>query len=260
MRRVRSTGLDPHVMIATMRAMTSLNRLDTESLNGLLSVLSRAAGCHSSDIDAAELEAELLGLIHAIGLADDGTEHGQAWLEIAHDKPSHAELAKACEQAATTDNPLSADALHDDLRPALNAKIRRAWSGPWRRQRRNAEPSLRAAEWELLDDDARREIREMLLALGRHHRSFVRRGRVQKIGLDTALAGLAELFLRYSGSQLGTHQVPYSVNSQFIQFAVLALKPVGAHFEISPQALSRRWERCVRHMRMADDDDPEASG
>jgi hypothetical protein len=86
--------------------------------------------------------------------------------------------------------------------------------------------------------------------LARYHHSFVRRGRQQKDDLDTILEELAEWFLRWTGQNRKTiDDVPYSINSRFITFVVEALEPIGMYFEVSAKALSRRWERRVRHAR-----------
>lgn len=227
--------------------MNELHAHSPEALGAMATLLRRASGGQAIDVEA--LQEELLSLVYAIGLAYDGSEDEEVWLELAAEEPSHAALAEGFSQAIDADNPLASAVLRLDLRPELSGRIRKRWLTRRTSERRNAEPTLRHIEWEFLNEAEREEIREMLRDLAEYHRSFVRRGRVQKTELDTALLGLAEIFLQYSGLPLAEHQIPYSINSRFIRFAVLALEPAGQYFEVSPQALSRRWERCVKHMR-----------
>lgn len=90
----------------------------------------------------------------------------------------------------------------------------------------------------------------MLNGLARYERQYIRRGRRQKSLLDDALRLIAEAYLRAIGDT-STHiwDVSYAKESLFIQFAHQALSPAGQHFEVSTQALARRWSRIVKRER-----------
>jgi hypothetical protein len=225
------------------------------TLDEIQTLLERAGG---RQIDAAALEEDLLAVVHAIGLAHDGSDEGKLWLGLAADDPSHAEMAEGFARAADAENPVDPAVLGKNLRAGLSARIRSRWKARWGREHRNLEPSLSSIDWDFLNDAERGEIRGMLRDLAAYHRSFVRRGRVQKDKLDTALHELARIYLDNTGLQNAEQELPYSIKSRFIRFCVLALEPVGQYFEVSPQALSRRWERLVNAMRGAlPDEAPE---
>lgn len=66
------------------------------------------------------------------------------------------------------------------------------------------------------------------------HRAQVRRGRPRKTDMETLLMGLADIPIDHTGDLGAGRELANSVNSQF---AVAALKPVGADFEVSRSAL-----------------------
>lgn len=206
-------------------------------------------------IDRASLDAELTALIAWTGLAVEDTDDARAWDELSSEEVSAAEQATILERAARADNPLDLAILDRAVIPAVSAKLRNRWLIRWRREGRAEEPSIRTIRWDQLDESERSEIRRMLKELAAFYRSTIRRGRPEKSDLDATLHALAELYLIQTGSSHGCDRIPYSINSRFIQFAVLALSPFRAQFEVSEQALSRRWERFVNRERDARPDD-----
>jgi hypothetical protein len=240
------------------RSPTTLPAYDPDRLDRILALLSRA-GDDSPDIALAwlrdrrdELERDLLSLIHATGLAHDGSEAGAIWHEAVSDAPSHQQLAAAFTAMARAARPLDPGICKSELRSGLSALIHTRWAPRWKRERRNAEPSLRTLDWGMLSIAERQEIRAMARHLAQYHDGFVRRGRQQKGNLDAVLTGLADLFLRYSGSSIDRYEVAYARESQFIKFAVLALEPAAVQqmsHEVTDYALSRRWERLVVNSR-----------
>ena len=241
------------------RLPTTLPAYDPGRLDQILQLLGRA-GDDPPDVALArlrglrdELERDLLSLIHAAGLAHDGSEASLIWHELESDAPSHQQLAAGFTAMAKAANPLDPSVCKPELRPGLNALIRTRWAPRWKRERRNAEPSLRTLDWGALSAAEKEEIRAMARHLARvSSAAFVRRGRQQKGDLDAALTGLADIFLRYSGSSIDRYEVPYARESQFIKFAVLALKPAAMSQMFRGQRLARcprRWERLVLNAR-----------
>jgi hypothetical protein len=88
------------------------------------------------------------------------------------------------------------------------------------------------------------EVRALARHLARYHTGLVRRGRAKQGALDTALSGLAEIYVSHTGLQKHPHELPHAEASLFIDFCATALAlglvPVSSR---TPQALSRRWKR-----------------
>lgn len=222
------------------------------------------ADTNGSDPDMDEVASRLIDIVHGLGLAHDGSALSAAWYELTDVNPDHKGLAAAFDKAAEAVDPIAATMADDRLRARVNGAIRNRWSSRWRRLRKNFEPSFRMVDWDLLGEDERSEIREMLRHLARFERQFVRRGRVQKSSLDDALRSIAEDYLRWTGDdRRHLCALAYAPESRFIKFATLALKPAGQPFEVSPQALGRRWSRIVEAERaemkeLERDDDPNS--
>ena len=193
----------------------------------------------------AILEAELLSVIHGSGLAHDGSEASGYWHEFRSAAPSHKQLAAGFKAMAQAPDPLAPSICTPDLWPELNARIRTRWAARWKREGRTSEPSLRTVRWDTLSDAERGDIRAIAERLARYHQQFVRRGRPRKRDLDDVMRELADIFLRHTCSPSYWGELPYAEESWFIQFAVLALEPAAMYFEVSADALSRRWERLV---------------
>lgn len=218
-----------------------------DKLARMVTILERAAD--GRPVDASEVEDRLIELIHAIGLAREDTEHARLWHELQADlAPDHAHLRDRFKELAAAENPLDPILCARDLAPYLQGQIRTRWSPRWKRAGRG-EPRVSTLDWHALTPVEQDELRSMCRHLAHYHGSFVRCGRQQKNDLDTIIYQLAECFLRWTDQQIAVEAVPYSMNSHFIAFAVEALKPVRIYFEVSQYALSRRWERYVRHAR-----------
>ena len=205
-----------------------------------------------------QLEADVLSVIHATGLAHDGSEDGILWHELASEQTRHDELELAFRAMANAPNPLDPRVCKPELLAELDAQIRVRLEPQWKRQRRNATPSVKTLNWDTSSDAERELVRSVARNLAQWHRSQIRRGPRQKFALDTAMMCLADIFLRYSGDASARHRVPYAPASHFIRFAVLALEPAAMYFEVSPKALSRRWERIVIEDRRHDSAEDEA--
>jgi hypothetical protein len=211
-----------------------------------------------------EVESQLIDILHGLALAQDGSERSAAWHDLNDASPGHKDLAAAFDKAAEADDPIEVARADSNVGTRLNGALQNRWLSRWRREKRNLEPTLRSITWEWLDEGERSEVREMLRDLARFERRFVRRGRIQKAALDDALLSIAEEYLRWTGDyHRHVRQLAHAPESRFIKFATLALQPAGLHFEVSPEALGRRWSRIVKDERaqMKDfesDDDPDS--
>jgi hypothetical protein len=213
-----------------------------------MDILDRILG--GRQIDREEVEQSLLEIIEAVGLASDGTEESDLWKEFSsQDEPSHKTERDDLLRLAKADDPFALARRDSSLSSLLRSSVGlHRVGGRWRKAGYSLS-SLRKTDWSSLSAAEQAEFRKILEDAASYHARFVRRGPVQKTRLDTALLDLADLYLSSTGQTIARHQVPYSVNSRFIQFAVWALVPVGQYFEVSNAALSKRWERIVLDAR-----------
>jgi len=58
---------------------------------------------------------------------------------------------------------------------------------------------------------------------------------------STLLDGLADIYLKHTGSSKHPYEPPHSVRSHFIRFSYAVLRPFFSPTEVSPKALSNRW-------------------
>jgi hypothetical protein len=192
--------------------------------------------------DMNEVSETLVDIVHGIGMAVDGAEVDSAWHEFADAEPRHTDMAKAFENAARSEDPISAALASDSVAARLSASIYNRWAPRWRRERKPTRPSIQSVDWASLSDSEQTEIRRMLQHLANFERQFVRKGRPRNTRLSTALYIISENYLQWTHDyQSHIWQLPYNSESRFIRFAHIALTPVGQHFETSPAALSRRW-------------------
>lgn len=217
---------------------------EPEQIRQIMDILIRASG--GRKIYSKMVEQSLLEVLHAIGLAADGTEESGLWQEFsAEDEPSHKADRDGFLQLATADDPFElaqSDRRLSDLL-SRDATLRRF--AQQRRKTSNSQAPIWRGYWGSFSPEEQAEIRKSLKTSARYHDSLIRRGRVQKTKLDTALLELADLFLSWTEQTIARHHVQYSSQSRFIQFAVAALLPAAAYFEVSSSALSGRWERIV---------------
>ncbi|MHC4804532.1 MAG: hypothetical protein ACYTFF_20860 [Planctomycetota bacterium] len=215
---------------------------EPEQIRQIMDILIRASG--GREIDSKMVEQSLLEVIHAIGLAADGTEESGLWQEFsAEDEPSHQADRDGFLQLTAADDPFElaqSDRRLSDLL-SRDATLRRF--AQQRRKTSNSQAPIWRGFWGSVSPEEQAEIRKSLKTSARYHDSLIRRGRVQKTKLDTALLELADLYLTWTEQTIARHHVPYSSQSRFIQFAVAALQPAAAYFEVSSSALSGRWER-----------------
>ena len=242
----------------TRRVARTVQHYPANDLDRIIAILDRAAatsgvrGPRRWNPSRSELEQELLLVIHGLGLAHDGSEGARIIQEIKDELPSHGELAEQFEAMAQAPNPLDPNVCASDLRRRISALLRNRWLTRWQKAGRKSEPSLRTVYWEKLSASERAEVRAMARAprpmTDNSYSAAIRRS----IELDRSAAGARlRLFLRYIGSTSGTNEVPYAIKGQFIHFAKAVLGSGGRRFEVSRQALSRRWERLVTRKKRA---------
>jgi hypothetical protein len=135
------------------RVPTTIPAYDPRRLDKILRLLGRAS---DDPLDVAlarlrniqdELERDSLSLVYAVGLAHDGSEASLIWDELERDSPSHRQLAAWVLKMAKAARPLDPTVCRPELRSSLDATIRTRWAPCWKRERRNAEPSLRTLDW-----------------------------------------------------------------------------------------------------------------
>ena len=226
----------------------TLQAYEPARIEQITAILGRAAG--GRQIYSEEVEQALLEVIHAIGLASDGTEASGLWQEFSsQDEPSYQTVRDGFIDMAKAEDPFELVRRDRRLSSLLSRGVGlRRIAGRWRKPG-YSQASIREANWRSLSAADQAEFRKMLEDSAEYYARFVGPGRERKTKLDTALLCLADLFLSWTGNVIALHRVPYSVESRFIQFAVAALEPVGWYFEVSDAALSRRWERIVVHER-----------
>jgi hypothetical protein len=213
----------------------------------IMAILDRASG--GRQIDREEVEQSLLEIIYATGLASDGTERSRLWQEFSSEEQSRKDERDAFRRLSGADDPIELARRDQRLGSLLRTSIglhRRG--GRWREAGLSLS-SLLTSDWNSLSAAEQAEFRKALEDAASYYAQLVKRGREQKTKLDTALLCLADLYLSWTGQTIARHDVPYSIESRFIQFAVTALEPVGQYFEVSNSALSRRWERIVLQER-----------
>lgn len=228
----------------------SLPSLHDKHVDRMIEFLRRAAKGRVVDRDA--VEASVLEILHATGLAHDGTENGRIWLELADGDLDHKALRAGFRKLARSKDPIKLARQRPELQPGLNKLLRARWGRRWVREKREGEPATRTIDWSRLSEDERQEVRDLCTRLADFHDSQVSQGRQQLNDVDTALAELAEAFLAFTGKPGPVHGVPYAQTSHFIRFAVAALEPVALTFEVSEKAISERWRRQVRDARDAE--------
>lgn len=202
-------------------------------------------------ISRGELEAELLTVLHATGLALDGTAESVIWKELEEGSPTEKQLSDAYWAMAEAPNPLDPSVCTSELRSGMNAQLRVRGLSSWRDCDGPTLPTVQTLDWNALPDTDKEEIRAMARhRADYHHRHRVKPQRPRDAALDTAMYELAEIFLRHTGKSGIFEDVPHAIESRFIKFAVLALEPLSAHYEVrKDKALSRRWQRLRQHER-----------
>jgi len=83
-------------------------------------------------MDEAALQADILGVLYATGIAREDTETAALWHD--EDPDSHLELAQRFTALPEAPDPLDPLICKDELRSELNAMIRSCWTAPWQRE------------------------------------------------------------------------------------------------------------------------------
>lgn len=194
------------------------------------------------NVDEAKLRSEIDDLLSAIGLAHDGGEGALRFASLSSEDMTQKELASQCRLIAEADDPLDRSVFHGIVSTELADKLRIKWTS--RRHRRLNRPHvLLGMTTDLLSDSERSEIKMAALELEAYHLAQVRRERPIKIDQDTALDGLAEIFLTHIRSSEHRYKLPHSVRSHFIRFCHAVLRPFFPLTEVGPKALSNRWKK-----------------
>jgi hypothetical protein len=194
-------------------------------------------------VDEAKLRSEVEDLLSAIGIAHDGSEDALLFAGLSSEDMTHKELAKQCRLIAEADDPLDRSIFHGGVRTELTDKLRMKWTSRRHRRRLNRPHILLGMTSDFLSDSERSDIKEAALELEAYHLAQVRRERPTKIDQDTALDGLADIFLAHTCSSQHRDELPHSVRSHFIRFCHAVLRPFFPLTEVSPKALSNRWQK-----------------
>ena len=189
------------------------------------------------------LRSELSDLLIAVGVVDDGTEHGRQFRELAAEDTDHSELARRFRKIANAGNP---------LRPSLY--IRNMMSEVYFALRGSPKEGGAATSGQaiprmpdLLTQWSVPQIQGAARNLAIYHQSRVVRGPRTKHHLDTLLDQLADIYANITGYTKHRHCLSLSERSLFGKFCRSALEPHCEASESSFAALGRRWERIKRH-------------
>lgn len=210
-------------------------------LTRLVSILRRTAP--NVSVNRLSLRHQLNDLLRAIGRTADGSVFANAFLEYAASDPGPAARAAEFEAIAGADDPLDPTVSGDIALAGLHARARTRWSRKKNVGRIEDLARLRARAFDQLTTDVQEDVRLMAHQLAQYHRSFVKRKAPAKNDQNTLMLGLADIYLRQIGSDLPCEDLPHAERSYFIQFVRAALEPFFATTEVSPKALSRRWQR-----------------
>lgn len=232
--------------------MPSRNLADLP-IGEITAIVQRASGAlHglrlAPKVDEAKLRSDIEDLLSATGIAHDGSEDALLFASLSAEDMTHKELAKQCRLIAQADDPLDRSIFHGVVRTELMDKLRIKWTSRHHRRRLNRPHILLGMTSDFLSDSERSDIKEAALELEAYHLAQVRRERPTKIDQDTALDGLADIFLIHTCSSQHRDELPHSVRSHFIRFCHAVLRPFFPLTEVSPKALSNRWQKLrTRH-------------
>jgi hypothetical protein len=194
-------------------------------------------------VDESKLRSDVEDLLSAIGIAHDGSEGALRFAALSSEDMTHTELARQCRLIAEADDPLDRSIFHGVVRTELTDKLRIKWTSRPHRRRLNRPHILLGMTSDFLSDSERSDIKEAALELEAYHLAHVRRERPIKLDQDTALDGLADIFLNHTCSSQHRYELPHSVRSHFVRFCHAVLRPFFPLTEVSPKALSNRWKK-----------------
>jgi hypothetical protein len=190
---------------------------------------------------------EVQSMLFVTGIAHDGSDDSVFWHEMQEPPVDHKKLARSFGRLAEAADPLDPTICTPVLRAGLNRQVCWRWTPRWRRDGRGDRASLAQVEWASLTDRERDEIRAMARHLEAWHRSQVRAERPRKNEIDTALLLLADIYARHSGFDRDRYDLPHSVTTSFLAFALSVLKDFFDPTELTLSALSHRWGRVKAH-------------
>lgn len=212
-----------------------------DQLKQLASIIERTTP--STTVDRDGFNERLLDLMQAVGRMNDGTEWSIGFRESVALQPSHAELAKRFRAIAASKDPLNPKLCSEIVLTELNQAARVKWARRLRKRLINRPHPIRGVPSEFLTEEELSDVRQMALHLARYHQSFVRRQRPDKIDQNTLLHSLADIYLEFAKLSCDRYCLPHALNSRFVRFVHLAMRPFFDLTEASLKSISHRWKR-----------------
>ncbi|ARJ65906.1 hypothetical protein WV31_09670 [Magnetospirillum sp. ME-1] len=196
--------------------------------------------CPDRAVNVDKLTSDIHDLFTAIGLTSDPDDAFAVAFHVASEQASGTEVCLALRHTIASAEQLLIDLRRPEVADQVNmeaARIRRLMS----RGIRNSSDggASRSREMIQMIEDLKTLMEEIVA----RQRRMIRRGADQKTHYDTALFGLADIWLSHSGSDQGRFELPHSENSRFIKFCSAALGPYVPATEGSAKALANRWKR-----------------
>jgi hypothetical protein len=218
-------------------AAATLSALEMEEVAGIMSRATRDAA-----IDIPELSREIDDLLSAVGTANDGSEDAILFANPPVPDASHLDLVKQFRAIAASDDPLNRRICYGVALAELNAAAYSKWTSRRYKRLINRPHMLLGVTSDFLTEEERSDIKLFAIELATYHQAQIKRQRPTKIDQDTLLDGLADIYLKHTGSSKHPYELPHSVRSYFILFCHAVLRPFFPLTEVSPKALSNRWK------------------
>jgi hypothetical protein len=215
-----------------MRAVCEVIRCANEAVRG---------ANRAPRIDEPTLKNEIEDLLCAVGIANDGSESAVLFANPPVPDATHEDLVKQHLAIAASDDPLDRRICYGTALAELNAKARSKWTSRRHNRRFNRPHMLLGVTSDFLTQIERADIKEFAFELAAYHQAQIRRERPAKIDQDTLLDGLADIYLSHTNSAQHRYELPHSIRSHFIRFCHAVLRPFFPLTELSPKALSNRW-------------------
>jgi hypothetical protein len=231
--------------------------LSPPQLDELTAILWRASP--RVGINSKELKRDIEDLLSAVGITNDGSQRALDFEKAAEEESSHAELVQQFLKIASSDDPLDPQICHGLALAELNAAARRKWTSRRYRRLINRPHMLLGITSDFLTESERSDIQQFARELAGYHQAQIKRQRPHKGEQDALLHGLADIFLRHTGSSKHPYELPHSLRSYFMLFCHAVLQPFFHLTEASPKALSRRWQD-LKNQQYAPPKDPRFAG
>jgi len=204
-------------------------------------VVLRANG--GASFDERELKREIEDLLSAVGTANDGSEDAFFFANPPVPDALHLDFVKEFHAIAASDGPIDPRIYSRMVIAKLNAAVRGKWTSRRYKWRVNRPDALLSVTSEFLTEAERDDVKQFANELEAYHQAQIKRQRPAKIDQDTLLDGLADIYLRHTGSSKHPYELPHSVRSHFILFCHAVLRPFFPLTETSTKALSNRWHK-----------------